>query len=82
MKLLLCTINYIYDVCINVDVYPPRGRSLSRNASGSNSPIDSNRDLLDDYAEIVDEDGDYSIPASKFLLLKTVSTYVFLSLIN
>lgn len=46
-----------------IDVHPPRGRSLSRNASGSNSPVDS-RDLLD-YAEIVDEDGDYSVPASK-----------------
>ncbi|XP_035705988.1 focal adhesion kinase 1 isoform X4 [Folsomia candida] len=44
------------------DVHPPRGRSLSRNASGSNSPVDS-RDLLD-YAEIVDEDGDYSVPAT------------------
>jgi hypothetical protein len=53
-----------------LDTHPPsRGRSLSRNASGSNSPIDFNgRDLLDDYAEIVDEDGDYSVPASKPLI--------------
>ncbi|CAG7731841.1 unnamed protein product [Allacma fusca] len=49
------------------DAHPPRYRqgSSSRNPSGSNSPVDSNKHpLMDDYAEIVDEDGDYSIPAS------------------
>lgn len=43
-----------------------RSRSLSRNASGSNSPVDfRDNNPMDDYAEIVDEDGDYSIPACK-----------------
>jgi len=48
------------------DSNPSRGRqrSLSRN----NSPVNANADdLMDDYAEIVDEDEDYSVPSSRFL---------------
>lgn len=52
------------------DAHPPRHRSLSRNASGSSSPIDFRDNLMDDYAEIVDEDGDYSIPACKLFFSK------------
>jgi hypothetical protein len=60
---------------LSSDAHPPRYRSLSRNPSGSNSPVDPNSSLVDDYAEIVDEDGDYSVPASKKPIINSPTFY-------
>jgi hypothetical protein len=65
--------------CISSDAHPPKYRqqqqqhgAASRQASGgSGSPettaAQTGTMLSEDYAEIVDEEGDYSTPASKYL---------------
>lgn len=59
---LFKTINHV--LRFNVDAHPPKYRQ-----DGSNSPeknvSKTGTILSEDYAEIVDEEGDYSTPASK-----------------
>jgi len=52
------------NVVCSTDAQPPKYRS----SGASRRSGDSRGMLSEDYAEIVDEEGDYSTPASKFSL--------------
>ena len=52
------------DIVYSTDAQPPKYRS----SGASRRSGDSRGMLSEDYAEIVDEEGDYSTPASEFTL--------------
>lgn len=69
---LFTIIDYILD--FKIDAHPPKYRQ-----EGSNSPeknvSKTGTILSEDYAEIVDEEGDYSTPASECNFKKTSLSY-------